>query len=425
MKLVGLSCALVLVLGSSPASAEPAPTTAQLDRAKKAFIEGKRLHDAGKLTDAIEKFKASYALSKNPLLLYNIALTMEELGADNLDLAVVFYRRFLAEAPADAPQRPDVADRIAAITRQLGGQPAEAPPTPPPPEPPAPVAIAEAPRSYGPADFQHQAVEAAPPNAALDLTAAAPPEARFSVVLYFRGTDEPGFASTPMRRRGDELVARIPAARMTGRTIQYYLEVKDAGGTVVTRAGKASSPNVINLDASAPPRSFADVTEGPITPAPPVVLGLTGRDKEDPMSRPTVEPVDHGGGPDAVTLARWGTTGAAVIGLGVGITFYALAANHANALASDATSCGTPPCQRYDDFDRDLQRTGKLDQTIGRVALFGGVAFAAVAGYLWYRELSEPHASSSGHASRPQPPRWAIAPITAPDYTGAAAAVRF
>lgn len=407
-----LSCALVLagLLGSSPAWADP-----KIERAKKAFAEGKRLHDAGKLTEAIEKFKASYELSKNPLLLYNIALTMEELGADNLDLAVVFYRRFLAEAPSDAPQRPDVTARVAAITSKLAPAPAPEPPPPPP---------APEPRSFGPADFQHQAVEAAPPNSPLDITASAPPEANFTVVVFFRGTDEPGFASTAMQRHGDELVARIPAARLTGRTIQYYVEVRDAAGAVVTRAGKPSSPNVVVIDASAPARFSPDVTEGPITPAPPVALGNAGNDKEDPMARAPapVEP-ERGNG---LAIARWTTTGVAVAGLGLGITFYALAANHGNALANDATSCGTPPCRGYDDYDRDLQRTGQRYQTAANVALFGGLAVAAAAGYLWYRELAGHHAEAhaEAHAARRTPPRWAVAPSFG-TYTGAAAAVRF
>ncbi|HEY0194408.1 MAG TPA: hypothetical protein VGC42_25020 [Kofleriaceae bacterium] len=413
MKLVRLSCAMVLagVISAGQVSADPvtspAPSKAQLERAKQAFAAGKRLHDAGKLTEAIERFKQSYALSKNPLLLYNIALTMEELGADNLDLAVVFYRRFLAEAPADAPQRAEVGDRIAAITRKLEPAAPEPPPPPPPPIVAAPPVSAP---SYGAADFQHQAIESAPPGAPLDLTATTPPDAHFTVVLFFRGADEPGFASTPLRPHGDALVARILAARVAGRSLQYYLEVRDAAGNVVTRAGKPSSPNVVALDASAPPHTLPDVVEGPITPAPPIALGLTGRDHEDPMAHPA-ELTAVPAGPSPLTIAKWTATGVALAGIATGITFYALAVNHSNALASDATGCGTPPCQRYDSFDRDLQHTGKLDQTIANVTLFSGIAVAAVAGYLWYRDLSERH--------------WAVAPVVGTAAAGATAAVRF
>ena len=73
--------------------------------------------------------------------------------------------------------------------------------------------------------------------------------------------------------------------------------------------------------------------------------------------------------------------------------------------AEPVCSIGTPPCQRFDSFDRDIERTGKLEQTISNAALFGGLAVAAVAGYFWYRDLTS----------------WRIAPTLG----GAAAAVRF
>ena len=54
-----------------------------------------------RLPEAIEKFKESHRLSKNPVLLYNIGLVMEE--SDMGDLALMYYRRFLKEAPDTAP----------------------------------------------------------------------------------------------------------------------------------------------------------------------------------------------------------------------------------------------------------------------------------------------------------------------------------
>lgn len=400
-------CAIAVITGlATTAAADPPPTAAQLARAKRAFADGKKLHDTGKLAEAIEKFQTSYQLSKNPLLLYNIALTLDELGADNRDLAVVYYRRFLAEAPADAAHRQDVTDRIAELTQQL------APPAPPPPAP------EPAPHVFTAADVTHTPIEAAPPDAPLDITLAVPDAAPFTATLFFRGADEPGFASTPMIRRGGELVGRVPAARMTGTTLQYYLEVRDASGTVITRIAKPTSPNLINIDASAPPKSYPDVGAPIITPPPPVAAS---RDREDPMAKiaapaPVERAPAHGVQP--LDLARWGTTGLAGVGVGLGITFYVLAHGHATELATDASACGTPPCRGYDDFDRNLQRTGKLEQTISNVALITGAVTAVAAGYLWYCELTHPD----------EPPRtsWIIAPTIDPTgRPGAAAAVRF
>ncbi len=96
--------------------ADDAPTKEQLEAAKQAFVEGKQLHDAGKVPEAIEKFKESYRLSKNPLLLYNIALTLDE--NKQTDSALFYYRKFLADAPADAAQRPPAEDRVKVLENQ-------------------------------------------------------------------------------------------------------------------------------------------------------------------------------------------------------------------------------------------------------------------------------------------------------------------
>ena len=94
------------------------PTPEQMEQAKKAFGEGKALHDQGKLAEAIEKFKESYRLSKRPQLLYNIAFTMDEAKQD---LALFYYEKYLKDAPADAGQRPSVTDRVKALEQQKLG----------------------------------------------------------------------------------------------------------------------------------------------------------------------------------------------------------------------------------------------------------------------------------------------------------------
>ena len=95
----------------------PPPSPAQLEKAKKAFQDGKKLHGEGKLPESIEKFKESYRLSKNPLLLYNIGFTMDE--AQMEDLALFYYRKFLADAPQDAAQRESVVERVKVLEQQV------------------------------------------------------------------------------------------------------------------------------------------------------------------------------------------------------------------------------------------------------------------------------------------------------------------
>ena len=393
-------CCLIAVLfwlASPLASADPSkPTAAQLERAKKAFLDGKKLHDAGKLTEAVEKFKTSYELSNSPLLLYNIGLTMQELGSD--DLAVVYYRKFLVEAPADAAQRADVTERIAALTRKL------APPEPTPPAPPAPVEPPAA--SDDGARLGHHPIESAPPDKPLDVTALVGPEAGLSVTLYVRGAGQAAFTATPMIRRQKELVGRVPAARMTGSAVQYYLEARDASGAVVAHAGKASSPNVIALDVAASPQFYPDISDPPVA---------RSGDREDPLGRDTPPaPLDPAA--RRLRIARWTATSVAGAGVTLGVVMYFLARSHATALEDDVTGCGRPPCQAFDAFDRDLQNTGKREQTIANVALIGGAAVAVVAGYFWYRTLA---------VRAPTRTAWRLAPALGDGYTGAAAAVRF
>ena len=67
----------------------------------------------------------------------------------------------------------------------------------------------------------------------------------FSATLFYRSAGESKFATKPMKWRYKELVGRIPAAKMTGSAIQYYVEVKDATGEVVTRSG--NTPCVIRF----------------------------------------------------------------------------------------------------------------------------------------------------------------------------------
>ncbi|MFT3692942.1 MAG: hypothetical protein QM831_07365 [Kofleriaceae bacterium] len=98
------------------AFAQEAPTKDQLDQAKKAFGEGKALHDEGKLAEAVEKFKESYRLSRNPVLLYNIALTLDE--NKQTDNALFYYRKFLSDAPADAAQRKTATDRVKQLEQE-------------------------------------------------------------------------------------------------------------------------------------------------------------------------------------------------------------------------------------------------------------------------------------------------------------------
>lgn len=457
-----IALATLTVPVSAAYADEAAPTKEQLDAAKKAFAEGKSLHDQGKLNEAIEKFKESYRLSKNPLLLYNIGFTLDEAGQK--DTALFYYRKFLSDAPANAQQRKTVADRVKVIEQEkldadLNGTGAPTPPatgttavkTEPtkPAEHAEPKAVKPA-GTYTAADFQHQLIEEAPPGKPLDLTASVPEDSGFTVTLYYRRSGESAFTQKPMKWRYKELVARIPATKVTA-DLQYYIEVKDAGGNVVTRSGKSTSPNLITMSPGATPRFYPDITDEGEKVSP---EQTKRHDEEDPLGGNKTQdhddaPIGGGGAttPDSPTTpgngltdvgsskfkyAKWGTTATAAGLIGLGVTFYILAKGQASNLENDAKHdiMGNPctsPCHVFDSaYDQQVQDAGKRDQTISNIGLGVGVGVAVVAGYFWYRELTaKKHGELKVSKNGSPEATWVVAPSITEGFTGAAAAARF
>lgn len=452
--IISLLVALValVVIPAAALADDPAPTPAQIAKAKKAFQEGKKLHEQKKLPEAIEKFKESYNLSKNPLLLYNIGLTMDEAGME--DLALFYYRKFLADAPADAQQRDVVSTRTKELEKKFNPgasetnpDPATTNPVPTKPEPKKPVVVKPA-GTYSATDFQHEIVDAAPPAKPLDVTAFVPEDSGFTVTLYFRTAGEGKFASKEMRWRYKELVARIPAPKMIGDSVQYYIEVKDTTGAVIAKSGKSTSPNLVTLEAGAPQRFYPDFTEegeAKVTEA-----DVRARDDEDdPLNKNkkqvsqssddvVIQPVDNGPpgtgfrdvGSSKFKYMKWGSTAAAATFVGLGVYSYILAGNFASQLEDDSSECGAPPCKPFDKTAAGWESDGKRYQTYANVALGIGAVATLVAGYYWYKELTAKKRGELKVGSKAASPEtsWVVVPSVGnndANYYGGAAAVRF
>jgi tetratricopeptide (TPR) repeat protein len=417
---------------SPRAFADDHPTPAQIDAARDAYAQGKALHDKGNYLEAVEKFKESYQLSKNPLLLYNIALTMEEAGGK--DLALLYYRKFMTDSPANADQRPLAVERIKALEKELTSH-----------EPDSPTKggkhAIKPPGTYGPSDFEHQIVEDAPPGQPLDLTASVPEDSGFKVTVFYRNAGEGEFNAVPMRARYKELIGRIPAAKMTGGTVQYYLEVRDTDGTLVTRSGKSVTPNLITIDPNAKPKFYPDFTEEPETTARP---GGNGVEEDDPLHPhrhidtsivSVVAPVTfdrHDGltdvGSSKFNAVKWSATASAAALLGVSVLFYVRAHNSAQALAEDSTQCGAPPCRMFDaEYDADVEARGQHDETVFGVTFGIGLAAAAVAAWYWHAQVIAPSDEELKASTKlPKPTTaWRVTPTIDPKSIGASAAVRF
>jgi tetratricopeptide (TPR) repeat protein len=452
---------IAIVLGTVvPASSawaeDPAPSKEQLEAAKKAFGEGKALYDEKKFPEAVEKFKESYRLSRNPLLLYNIGHTLDQAGQK--DKALFYYRKFLADAPANAPQRKDVKVRVDVIEKENleadlnGTTTTSSTPTPTgtakTEEPKKEIKIKPA-GTYTEKDFQHQLVEQAPPGKPLDVTAFVPEDSGFVVTLYYRGSGDTKFYAKAMKWRYKELVARIPGNKVFGSSIQYYLEVKDQAGNPVAKSGKSTSPNLVNVEQGATPRFYPDLTDDGETAM--TATQIKKRDEsDDPLSGKSTQEPDPDDekkvvgpteplapatgfkdvGSTKFQRAKWISTATAGVLVGTAIATFIMAKKQASNLEADSKDCpmGMPPCRPFDEeYDLAVQNAGKRYNTIHQVTTVFGVAAAGVAAYFWYRELTAKKRGELKVTNKNSSPEttWAITPSLSEGFTGAAAAARF
>jgi tetratricopeptide (TPR) repeat protein len=396
-----LTVAIVLVAPSAVAWAD-APTAAELEAAKKAFADGNAAYKAGKFGEAFDKLRESYRLSHNAVLLYNIGFIQEQAGHE--DQALFYYRKFLAEAPANAPKRDDAKTRVDALEKEnvVAAADPDAPvaPTAAPPPPAAPRV-----------EIEHQLVESAPFGLPIDITAVVPADANLTLTVFYRTSGEASFTKLAMFAHKQELVARIPAARVAGRQVQYYLEARDAAGALVTRMGRGTAPNLINLEVRAKPRYDAtmndDGTDAPVA-APvrqPVAAAI-----------PVAPPPPGEGRPFPITTAKWISTGVAGALLGTAIVSFTIAGIQHDKLVTDSESCGVPPCREFDvDHDQKLQALGERYDTVYKVTLIAGVVVAGVAGYFWYRDLTK----------RRREDKVTVTPAIGDQFAGVAAMGRF
>ena len=114
-----------------PAFAQSSPTPAEVEQAKQLFRNGATLYDEGRYEDAIAAWQEAYNLSKEPVLLFNIANAYERLGRyqESYD-ALNRYRAFAPESEREAIER-----RLVNLEARLKEQPASTTTTTPPPAP--------------------------------------------------------------------------------------------------------------------------------------------------------------------------------------------------------------------------------------------------------------------------------------------------
>ncbi len=119
--LVIAACGLALLLVALPAAAQPAPAPADEEltpderRALELYRRGDQSYDEGNYDAAIEAFEAAFALSRRPVLLFNIANAHERAG--KLIEAKTALGRY--RTVADAAQYATIDARIANLDARM------------------------------------------------------------------------------------------------------------------------------------------------------------------------------------------------------------------------------------------------------------------------------------------------------------------
>ncbi|HUS63693.1 MAG TPA: tetratricopeptide repeat protein, partial [Kofleriaceae bacterium] len=113
---------LALAIGASAAHAQPKRAS---KKAEALFEEGTRLYKAGDYDEAVEKFRAGFELSKDPIFVFNIAVALRKKG--DCAGALASYEQYLQLSPK-ATDRARVEERIAemkaCVEKQKPAEPA-------------------------------------------------------------------------------------------------------------------------------------------------------------------------------------------------------------------------------------------------------------------------------------------------------------
>jgi hypothetical protein len=141
------------------------------------------------------------------------------------------------------------AAKLGKVTPTAPAKPAEKPAEAPAETPP------ETPPPSGVKGLQHVPVDESRPNTPIVVRAQLGSDIPASkLFVFFRVAGQGDFISAPMKNtKADEWVGVIPADAVQGKSLQYYLEARDARGRAVANAGNAPEPFIVALNDNAPP----------------------------------------------------------------------------------------------------------------------------------------------------------------------------
>jgi hypothetical protein len=400
--------------------------------AKEHYKLGLDAYKTGKYPEAIKELKKAYLLKRLPALLLNIGATYRKMA--DLDNAVYYYKKYLAEAP-DAKDRGDVEKTLAELEHEKPGAGAHA--SAAAAEPSAP---SESPAPPAATEWKHNPVDAAPPNQPLDVRVQMPVQKGVKVYVYYRGAGQSDFNQVLMRRHGGEKVGRIPAEALEGKSLQYYVEGKDDKGNTVKSFGSPSDPNIVRIDESAAPQVVAAGESGGSE------KGTSARSDLDDEAAPiTGELAEKSGkkhrssssssGSDRTARfggAFWAGAAVAVLGIvstSIGGYFLFQAKSYSDVLTADSQyrdpmtglpyHFSDPNAQPYD--DSTVEARGKRDNgigialtTVGGLCIVGGATLMIVDQTILKHRGEKPKHSSA----------W-LMPAVGPNLAGVAGGATF
>ncbi|HEY3353488.1 MAG TPA: tetratricopeptide repeat protein [Polyangia bacterium] len=424
----GLCVAIVVgaLLGQVPrASAQPDETA----QAKAHYLKGKEHLKANQLQDAIKEFKRAYLIKRIPAILFNIAQVYRKLGEGSM--ALHFFEKFVADAPASDPNRKE-AKAIIEELRAAGTTPSEKPqpaadPTPPPPTPPTPRVVRGRDPGEEPAPppkkkrrakrvdaFTHEAVDEVPPDLPMDVQCLVPDIEGVRVTLFYRVAGQENFTPVIMKERLGEMVGRIPAREMSGKSIQYYIEARDSKGKMMGQSGTAANPNIVLISVAARPHYYSEMDEN--------------RQGADFIVGPKkLKVVPREGTLRNYRVWKWVAAGGAAGLVGLSVGSYVYAGKQASALQdASARRNGTQPGRVFDKKLQDIESSGKMNMMLGTLSLVGAVVVGAGSAALFYfDESGQKEAPGATAAATPRPRAMMIAPIITPEGVAITGAFRF
>ncbi len=442
------SLPLALVLSSGVASAQgedksKAPPAAKPEEkagdkgaedktaaAKAEYQKAAELFSAGNFMEAVKGFKKAYGLKAAPALLFNIAVCYRKL--DEKDLAALYFDKFLKEADAKAPNRAEAEKQLV----ELKGQGATVA------APEAPSGPAAPPQWKTVDKFEHVPPDETPPGKPLDIRAMVPEKGGpFKLMMYWRAAGQADFTIVEMQRRYFEYVGRIPATAMGGKSVQYYLIVKDPAGKTYAKAGSPTQPNLVLVVEGAKPAFYADLGEGmtgtePAEPPKPTEppKPAKGEDTESPLAaknQPAPTPAPSGpsasGGPTWMTYAKYGTAGASVLCFVVAIAKNSSAASAGEELEKAAKSqmSNGEPRSFFNGALADKEKEGRDGESMATLMTSFGIGFAVAAGTLFYLDYRAGHGGERAEGTPKRTARVIAAPAVGAGFFGFAGQVSF